>query len=161
MHKEWRFAVPLVAVLATLVVAGCGNDDKDAGAREESAAPSPPDAPENEAEKPDPATSPSDDNPPDGGDDSGLPVIGGELEGTWVSGDTSLTSKSAQLTYHSAETGECTGVATDRDIALTTCDTLDMTDPNAFGAMNAVWSVNGDTVTVKWLNGESQELTRQ
>ncbi|GAA2686842.1 hypothetical protein GCM10010400_59060 [Streptomyces aculeolatus] len=158
MHMKWRFALPVAVALAALVSTGCGNDDKDAGAQEEPAASSSPDSPENEAKKPDSVASPSNTNPPD---DSGLSAIGGELDGTWVSGDISLTSKSAQVTYRSAETGECTGVATDRDIALTSCDALDMTDPNAFGAMNAVWSVKGDTVTVNWQNGTSQELTRQ
>ncbi|MEO3763758.1 hypothetical protein [Streptomyces sp. B8F3] len=144
-----------------MALAGCGDEDKDAGAEQDPAAPATLVPSKEGTKEPDPGTSPSDTSPPDGGDVGDLPVIGGELEGTWAAGDTSLTSKSAQLTYRSAETGECTGVATDRDIALTSCDALDMADPNAFGAMNAVWSVKGDTVTVKWMNGKSQELTRQ
>ncbi|AZM45521.1 hypothetical protein DMB38_06475 [Streptomyces sp. WAC 06738] len=151
----------MAVLLATLASAGCGNDDEDAGAREEPAASSPLDSSKDEAGEPDAGTSPSDTSPPDGGGDSGPGIIGGGLEGTWVSGDTTLTARTGQVTYQSAETGECTGVATDRDIALASCDALDMTDPNAFGAMNAVWSANGDTVTVKWHNGTTQELTRQ
>lgn len=165
MYRKWRFALPAAAVLTSLALAGCGDDDKDTGVQMEPTASSTPDGSADEPgtsapSEPSAVPSPSNANPPDGGSDMDL-SIGGELEGTWVSGDTSLTSRSAQLTYRSAETGECTGVATDRDIALTSCDSLDMADPNAFGAMSAVWSVNGDRVTVKWLNGRSEELTRQ
>ncbi len=67
----------------------------------------------------------------------------------------------AQLTFTSPESGACSGIATDHDIALTTCELYDSADPNAYPVMNAAWAVNSDTLTLICLHGTSEEYARQ